>query len=246
MSANLPMIQMTNVNKFFGPLHVLKDVNLAVAPGEVVVIIGPSGSGKSTLLRTINSLEKIDSGQILVDGRPVGATDLTQLRSQIGLVFQRFNLFPHKTALENIIEAPLIVKKVPRDEAIAQAERLLAKVGLSDKRDVYPAKLSGGQQQRVAIARALAMQPKIMLFDEPTSALDPELVGEVLAVMKELAQEGMTMVVVTHEMGFAREVAHRVIVMDEGRIIEEGHPEEIFQHPRQERTRSFLSRVLRH
>lgn len=246
MSANLPMIQMTNVNKFFGPLHVLKDVNLAVAPGEVVVIIGPSGSGKSTLLRTINSLEKIDSGQILVDGQPVGATDLTQLRSKIGLVFQRFNLFPHKTALENIIEAPLIVKKVPRGEAIAQAERLLAKVGLSDKRDVYPAKLSGGQQQRVAIARALAMQPKIMLFDEPTSALDPELVGEVLAVMKELAQEGMTMVVVTHEMGFAREVAHRVIVMDEGRIIEEGHPEEIFQHPRQERTRSFLSRVLRH
>ncbi|MCL4426575.1 MAG: amino acid ABC transporter ATP-binding protein [Firmicutes bacterium] len=249
------MIRMNDLNKSFGQLHVLKNINLSVSAGEVVVIIGPSGSGKSTLLRTINQLEKIDSGQIYVDGVLVsqggnlsttaGSREICELRSQIGMVFQRFNLFPHKTALENVIEAPLVVKKIARSEAIAQAERLLAKVGLSDKRDTYPAKLSGGQQQRVAIARALAMHPKIMLFDEPTSALDPELVGEVLEVMKELAREGMTMAVVTHEMGFAREVAHRVVVMDEGQIIEEGHPDEIFQHPRQERTRSFLRRILR-
>lgn len=255
MSSAQPMIRMNDLNKSFGQLHVLKNINLSVSAGEVVVIIGPSGSGKSTLLRTINQLEKIDSGQIYVDGVLVsqggnlsttaGSREICELRSQIGMVFQRFNLFPHKTALENVIEAPLVVKKIARSEAIAQAERLLAKVGLSDKRDTYPAKLSGGQQQRVAIARALAMHPKIMLFDEPTSALDPELVGEVLEVMKELAREGMTMAVVTHEMGFAREVAHRVVVMDEGQIIEEGHPDEIFQHPRQERTRSFLRRILR-
>ncbi|MCL5038571.1 MAG: amino acid ABC transporter ATP-binding protein, partial [Firmicutes bacterium] len=195
------MIRMNDLNKSFGQLHVLKNINLSVSAGEVVVIIGPSGSGKSTLLRTINQLEKIDSGQIYVDGVLVsqggnlsttaGSREICELRSQIGMVFQRFNLFPHKTALENVIEAPLVVKKIARSEAIAQAERLLAKVGLSDKRDTYPAKLSGGQQQRVAIARALAMHPKIMLFDEPTSALDPELVGEVLEVMKELAREGM-------------------------------------------------------
>ncbi|MGE5589799.1 MAG: amino acid ABC transporter ATP-binding protein [Bacillota bacterium] len=250
------MIDIRSINKHFGHLHVLKDVSLIVRPGEVVVVIGPSGSGKSTLLRCINYLEKIQDGQILIEGEPIGLRQLggrtvpdteaniNRLRQKIGMVFQRFNLFPHMTALGNIIEAPIHVKKMPRPEAERLGEELLAKVGLADKRNVYPGQLSGGQQQRVAIARALAMQPDIMLFDEPTSALDPELVGEVLAVMKQLAREGMTMVVVTHEMGFAREVGDRVLFMDGGAVLEEGEPEQIFAHPRHQRTREFLGKIL--
>lgn len=256
VAGSRPMIEVIKVNKHFGRLHVLRDVDLKVSPGEVVVVIGPSGSGKSTLLRCINYLERIESGRIYIDGELIGQREvngrlvedrqenINRMRAQIGLVFQRFNLFPHMTALGNIIEAPMIVKKMPRAAAEEKAMALLRKVGLEDKRDSYPAKLSGGQQQRVAIARALAMEPKIMLFDEATSALDPELVGEVLAVMKQLAREGMTMVVVTHEMGFAREVADRVIFMDEGRIMEEGTPEEIFGRPSNERTRTFLRQIL--
>ncbi len=247
-----PIIRVRNLHKYFGKLHVLKDVSFDVAPQEVVVIIGRSGSGKSTLLRCINRLEEPTSGEIIVDGIHIPAGHpsrehrrlVQQVRVRTGMVFQEFNLFPHKTALENVIEGPVAVKKMPLDQAVAIGERLLAKVGLSDKRNEYPIRLSGGQKQRVAIARALAMEPKVMLFDEPTSALDPELIGEVLDVMKELAREGMTMLVVTHEMGFAREVGDRVIFMDEGAIVEEAPPEVMFKSPRDPRTRDFLSRIL--
>ena len=250
------MITLKNIHKSFGALEVLKDVSVSIEKGEVLVIIGPSGSGKSTLLRCINHLEAINQGEILVNDRritrkvpgqanfDVPLKDIYRLREKIGMVFQRFNLFPHMRAIQNITEAPIHVRGVKREEAEARARALLAKVGLSDKENAYPAHLSGGQQQRLAIARALAMEPDIMLFDEPTSALDPELVGEVLTVMKDLAREGMTMAVVTHEMGFARDVADRVIFMDEGRIIEEGTPEAIFGAPTQERTRTFLRKIL--
>ncbi len=238
------IVEMQDIHKSFGPVQVLKGFSLSLAEGEKVVIIGPSGSGKSTVLRCLNQLESIHSGRIMFDGSPVDQkTDLCALRTQIGMVFQRFNLFPHKTVLENIIEAPLIVKKMLRAEAEASGLKLLEKVGLSDKKSAFPRELSGGQQQRVAIARALAMSPRILLFDEPTSALDPELVGEVLLTMRELADEGMTMVVVTHEMAFAREVADRVIFMDHGTIIEEGPPEMLFENPVQERTQAFLKRI---
>ena len=238
------IVEMKHVYKSFGPVEVLKDFNLQLLEGEKVVIIGPSGSGKSTVLRCINRLETIQSGTICFESQEINAqSNLCALRTHIGMVFQRFNLFPHKTALENIMEAPLIVKKMPLADAEKIAGELLERVGLADKRDSYPRELSGGQQQRVAIARALAMSPKIMLFDEPTSALDPELVGEVLGVMKDLAREGMTMVVVTHEMAFAREVADRVIFMDQGIIMEEGTPAGIFETPTQERTQLFLKRI---
>lgn len=238
------IVEMQDIHKSFGPVQVLKGFSLSLAEGEKVVIIGPSGSGKSTVLRCLNQLESIHSGRIMFDGSPIDQkTDLCALRTQIGMVFQRFNLFPHKTVLENIIEAPLIVKKMLRAEAEASGLKLLEKVGLSDKKSAFPRELSGGQQQRVAIARALAMSPRILLFDEPTSALDPELVGEVLLTMRELADEGMTMVVVTHEMAFAREVADRVIFMDHGAIIEEGPPEMLFENPVQERTQAFLKRI---
>jgi polar amino acid transport system ATP-binding protein len=249
------IVKFEKVNKFFGELHVLQDIDLEVCKNEVVVIIGPSGSGKSTLLRSINHLESIDSGHIFVYGRMIGyyekngqlheesEKNIARQRAEIGMVFQRFNLFQHQTVLENIIEAPLNVRRIPRKQAEAEAEKLLARVGLSDKRDQYPRQLSGGQQQRVAIARALAMKPGLMLFDEPTSALDPEMIGEVLDVMKELAKE-MTMLVVSHEMGFARAAADRILFMDEGRIIEDTTPEELFANPREERTRSFLSKIL--
>jgi ABC-type polar amino acid transport system ATPase subunit len=238
------IVEMKEIYKSFGPVEVLKGFNLNLREGEKVVIIGPSGSGKSTVLRCINQLESIQSGLIHFEGSEINEkANLCALRTQIGMVFQRFNLFPHKTVLENIIEAPLIVKNIPKAEAQTIGLKLLEKVGLSDKKDAYPRELSGGQQQRVAIARALAMSPKIMLFDEPTSALDPELVGEVLLTMRELADEGMTMVVVTHEMAFAREVADRVIFMDQGVIVEEGPPQAIFENPTQERTKSFLKRI---
>jgi ABC-type polar amino acid transport system ATPase subunit len=241
---NSHIIEMDNISKAFGQVEVLRSFNLRLHYGEKVVIIGPSGSGKSTVLRCINRLEPIQGGIIRFEGEELTArTNLCSLRAKIGMVFQRFNLFPHKTVLENIIEAPLIVKKMTGKEAEAIGERLLDRVGLSDKRDSYPRELSGGQQQRVAIARALAMSPTIMLFDEPTSALDPELVGEVLQVMKDLAAEGMTMVVVTHEMGFAREVADRVIFMDQGMIVEEGSPQAIFETPGHDRTKLFLKRI---
>jgi len=252
-----PMVKAERVQQSFGRLHVLKGVSLEVAPGEVVCMIGPSGSGKSTFLRCINHLEKIDAGRLWVDGELVGYrqvgdklyeqrdADICRDRAEIGMVFQRFNLFGHMTALENVIEAPVHVKKVRKREAGEQARALLARVGLADKVDSYPAQLSGGQQQRVAIARALAMKPKLMLFDEPTSALDPELVGEVLDVMKGLALDfKTTMIVVTHEMGFAREAADRVLMMDDGRIIEEGTPQHFFDDPREERTKQFLSAIL--
>ncbi|HCH6765767.1 TPA: amino acid ABC transporter ATP-binding protein [Serratia marcescens] len=240
------MIRVHNLQKQFGESHVLRGISCQIAANEVVCVIGPSGSGKSTFLRCINALETLSGGEIEVNGFAVHdqKTDLNKMRESVGMVFQRFNLFPHMTVLENIIMAPVSVKKQPRAEAIAQAEQLLLKVGLLDKIDAYPNSLSGGQQQRVAIARALAMEPKIMLFDEPTSALDPELVGEVLAVMKSLAFEGMTMVVVTHEMGFAREVADRVLFIDQGIIQEEGQPQQIFSHPSNPRTQAFLSKVL--
>lgn len=240
------MIRVVNLHKSFGQLHVLRGVNFSVAPSEVVCVIGPSGSGKSTLLRCINQLEKADSGHIYIDNEELThpKTDINKIRQQVGMVFQLFNLFPHKTTLENITLAPIKIKGLDRHDAEKLAMELLGKVGLTDKAHVYPNKLSGGQKQRVAIARALAMQPKVMLFDEPTSALDPEMVGEVLAVMQDLAVEGMTMVVVTHEMGFAREVGDRVVFMDEGVIMEEGTPEEIFNNPRNPRTRAFLSKVL--
>ncbi len=240
------MIVANNVHKAFGPLQVLRGIDLQVKEQEVVVIIGPSGSGKSTFLRCLNLLEEPTSGVITIDGMCVTdkTADINRIRQNVGMVFQRFNLFPHKTALENITLSPLKVKGIPLQEANAIAKDLLAKVGLSDKETSYPDQLSGGQQQRVAIARALAMKPKVMLFDEPTSALDPEMVGEVLTVMKDLAREGMTMVVVTHEMGFAREVGDRVLFIDEGRVVEEGTPEQIFGNPQNERTRAFLNKIL--
>ncbi|HOQ08927.1 MAG TPA: amino acid ABC transporter ATP-binding protein [Syntrophomonadaceae bacterium] len=240
------MIKIVDVYKSFGKLEVLKGINFSVAPREVVCVIGPSGSGKSTLLRCINQLEKVDRGHIYIDGEEVTnpKVDINAIRQQVGMVFQLFNLFPHKTTLENITMAPVKIKGVDKEQAVEQAMELLRKVGLVDKAHVYPNKLSGGQKQRVAIARALAMQPKVMLFDEPTSALDPEMVGEVLTVMKDLATEGMTMVVVTHEMGFAREVGDRVVFMDEGMIVEEGTPSQIFDNPQNPRTQSFLSKVL--
>ena len=251
-----PMVKAEGVHKRFGRLEVLKGIDLEVQPGEVTVMLGPSGSGKSTLLRCINHLEKINAGRLSVDGHLVGYrersdklyelrdNEVAEARAEIGMVFQRFNLFPHMTALGNVIEAPIKVRDVPRREAVARGRELLGQVGLAEKADAYPAQLSGGQQQRVAIARALAMEPKLMLFDEPTSALDPELVGEVLDAMKKLAENGMTMSVVTHEMGFAREVGSHLVFMDEGVVVEEGRPTEVFANPRHERTRSFLSRIL--
>ncbi|OLD29890.1 MAG: polar amino acid ABC transporter ATP-binding protein [Candidatus Rokubacteria bacterium 13_1_20CM_4_68_9] len=241
-------IEFRQVNKWFGKLHVLSDVTLGVAPGEVVVVCGPSGSGKSTLIRCVNSLERIQDGDIVVLGESITSThvNLTRLRTQVGMVFQSFNLFPHMTALENIMLAPMKVRNVPRDEAEKTARALLARVGIPEKAGNYPANLSGGQQQRVAIARALAMQPKIMLFDEPTSALDPEMINEVLEVMTDLAKSGMTMMVVTHEMGFARRVAHRVIFMDGGQVVEEADPQTFFASPRSDRSRQFLSKILSH
>jgi polar amino acid transport system ATP-binding protein len=250
------VVRATGVEKRFGRLEVLKGVDLEVARGEVVCVIGPSGSGKSTFLRCINHLEKIDGGRIEVNGHLIGYRErggklvedseknIARQRAEIGIVFQRFNLFPHMTALENIVEAPIRVRGVPKQEAIETAEALLERVGLVAKRDAYPGKLSGGQQQRVAIARALAMSPSLMLFDEATSALDPEMIGEVLDVMKQLAREGMTMIVVTHEMGFAREAADRVAMMDEGRIVEEAQPSAFFSSPSEERTQQFLSKIL--
>lgn len=239
------MISIKNLHKSFGKLHVLKGVDLEVAEKEVVVVIGPSGSGKSTLLRCINYLEEPTEGLITVDQIPLdNVQNINKVREETGMVFQRFNLFPHMTVLQNLMLAPMKVRKVSGKEAEATALELLEKVGLADKAKVYPEKLSGGQQQRVAIARALAMKPKVMLFDEPTSALDPELVGEVLDVMKDLAKSGMTMVVVTHEMGFAREVGDRVVFMDGGRIVEEGTPDAIFTNAQEERTRTFLSKIL--
>ena len=251
------IIDAQDIQKSFGELQILKGISLQVRRGEVVVLIGASGSGKTTFIRCINLLEDIQGGRIRVNGRAMGYRErvdgslvrdsernIARQRRDIGMVFQRFNLFPHMTALENIIEAPIQVLGVPRAKALEQARGLLARVGLADKASHYPSMLSGGQQQRVAIARALAMKPQAMLFDEPTSALDPETVGEVLQVMKELAEEGMTMVVVTHEMGFAREVADRVVVLDQGELIEQGTPEQIFSHPSHPRTRAFLSRVL--
>ncbi|WP_448383803.1 amino acid ABC transporter ATP-binding protein [Desulfosoma sp.] len=242
------MILFRGVNKWFGPLHVLKDIDFTVDSGEVVVVCGPSGSGKSTMIRCINKLEPIQKGTIVVDGMDLSdpKTDITKLRAEIGFVFQQFNLYPHMTALENITLAPMKVRKMSRREAEDIALEILDKVGIREKAHHYPAQLSGGQQQRVAIARGLAMRPKIMLFDEPTSALDPEMINEVLDVMKNLAKEGMTMVVVTHEMGFAREVAHRVVFMDEGRLIESAPPAEFFSNPQNERTRLFLSKILTH
>ncbi len=242
------MIKFRAVNKWFGPLHVLNNVDLEIKHGEVVVVCGPSGSGKSTLIRCINKLEPIQGGDIVVDGMSLSdsKTDITRLRAEVGMVFQQFNLYPHKTALQNIILAPMKVRKQPRAKAEEIAKDLMAKVGIPDKLQSYPAQLSGGQQQRVAIARALAMQPKIMLFDEPTSALDPEMINEVLDVMANLAREGMTMIVVTHEMGFAKKVSTRIIFMDEGKIIEEGTPDTFFSQPKNERTRTFLSKILTH
>jgi polar amino acid transport system ATP-binding protein len=249
------MVRIEKLCKSFGSLEVLRDIDMQVQPGEVVVLIGASGSGKTTLLRCVNYLEAPTRGRLWVAGeemsivdalgrcRPLPEATLNRRRGQIGMVFQRFNLFPHMTAMQNVSLAPAIVKKMSRPEADGIAEQLLAKVGLSDKKHVYPSKLSGGQQQRVAIARALAMNPKLMLFDEPTSALDPELVGEVLDTMKQLAEEGMTMIVVTHEMRFAREAGDRILFLHQGKILEEGTPEQMFDHPREERTRAFLSRV---
>ncbi len=240
------MIKIEGLHKHFGRLHVLRGIDLEVSQGEVVVVIGPSGSGKSTLLRCINRLEVPSAGTVSVAGEPVpaGGRALDHMREELGMVFQRFNLFPHMTALRNVAIGPMKVRGLSAAKAHELGMGVLTKVGLADKAQAYPAHLSGGQQQRVAIARALAMEPKAMLFDEPTSALDPELVGEVLEVMKALAREGMTMMVVTHEMGFAREVANRVIFMDEGRMIEAGPPEQIFREPREERTKSFLRKVL--
>ncbi|MBQ1336245.1 MAG: amino acid ABC transporter ATP-binding protein [Selenomonadaceae bacterium] len=239
------MIEIENLHKSFGEAHILKGIDLSIAAQEVVVIIGPSGSGKSTLLRCMNYLEEPTEGKITVDGIELsGEANINKVRTEVGMVFQRFNLFPHMTVLDNITLAPQKVRKMARNEAETLAHELLGKVGLADKADAYPEQLSGGQQQRVAIARALAMRPKVMLFDEPTSALDPEMVGEVLDVMRNLAESGMTMVVVTHEMGFAREVGDRLLFVDEGRIIEQGTPKEVFEHPREERTKLFLSKVL--
>ena len=239
------MIDIENLRKSFGDVEVLKGINLTIKEKEVVVIIGPSGSGKSTLLRCMNYLEEPTSGEVSVDGIVLdGEANINKVREEVGMVFQRFNLFPHMTVLDNIMLAPIKVRHITKAEAEDTARKLLARVGLADKADAYPSQLSGGQQQRVAIARALAMKPKVMLFDEPTSALDPEMVGEVLDVMRKLAEEGMTMVIVTHEMGFAREVGDRLLFVDDGRIIEQGDPKEVFEHPQEERTRLFLSKVL--
>jgi len=240
------MVEMQGVTKYFGTLKALNNVSLDVYDGEKVVIIGPSGSGKSTLLRSVNRLEEINAGKILVDGFDLydASVDINKVREEVGMVFQQFNVFPHKTVLQNLTLAQLVVRKRSKDEAEKIAFSLLDKVGIRDKADVYPTKLSGGQQQRVAIARALAMQPKLMLFDEPTSALDPEMIGEVLDVMVKLAKEGMTMIVVTHEMGFAREVADRVIFMDYGVILEEGSPEHFFRNPTHERAQQFMRQIL--
>jgi polar amino acid transport system ATP-binding protein len=256
VSADGLVVRAVDVEKRFGRLEVLKGVSLDVAKRETICVIGPSGSGKTTFIRCVNHLEKIDGGRIEVNGHLIGYRErdgnlvedsersIAKQRTQVGMVFQRFNLFPHKTALENVIEAPVHVLGVPRKQAVDEATELLRRVGLLGKRDTYPGKLSGGQQQRVAIARALAMKPALMLFDEPTSALDPEVIGEVLSVMEELAHEGMTMIVVTHEMGFARVAADRVVMMDDGRIIEEGTPERLFDEPEHARTRQFLSKIL--
>lgn len=240
------MIKIEKLNKSFGDKHILKDIDLEIKDGELISLIGPSGSGKSTLLRCINYLEVPESGDIYFDGQNIGESidEIDKIREQMGMVFQQFQLFPHKTVLENISMAPILTGKYKEEEANLEAEKLLDRMGLSDKRDVYPDSLSGGQKQRVAIARALIMNPKLMLFDEVTSALDPEMVGEVLDVMKELSEEGMTMVVVTHEMGFARQVADRIVFMSEGRIVEEGSPAEIFDNTKEERTKDFLARVL--
>ena len=242
------MIELANVQKSFGSNHVIKGFSASVTKGEVVCIIGPSGSGKSTILRCINGLEQYESGTIDIDGVRVDRRkrSIGQIRTQVSMVFQRFNLFPHRTALENVIEGPIYVKKEPREDAARRGRNLLARVGLADKEQAYPGALSGGQQQRVAIARALAMAPKAILFDEPTSSLDPELVGEVLAVMRSLAEDGMTMVVVTHEMAFARHVADRMIFMDHGRIVEDRDTQAFFAEPHSERAREFLSRILQH
>jgi polar amino acid transport system ATP-binding protein len=240
------MIKIENLHKSYGGLHVLKDINMSVYESEVVCLVGASGSGKSTLLRCLNFLEKRENGRISIRGEEISPEthNINTVRQTVGMVFQHFNLFPHKTVLENVIEAPIMVKKISKDQAIADAKALLQKVGLEDKANVYPSKLSGGQKQRVAIARSLAMKPDIMLFDEPTSALDPQLVGEVLATMKELADEGMTMVVVTHEMGFAREVADWIVYMDDGRIIERNRPNEFFDYPKEQRTKEFLQATM--
>lgn len=241
------MIKVQGVNKFFGPLHVLKDINLNVDSGEKVVVIGPSGSGKSTLIRCMNLLETPSTGQIVVDGVEITApkAPITKVRESVAMVFQQFNLYPHKTVLENLTLAPTLIKKISRDEASESGLAFLERVGLREKADSYPAQLSGGQQQRVAIARALNMRPTVMLFDEPTSALDPEMIQEVLDVMVDLAKEGITMVVVTHEMGFAKQVADQVIFMDGGTILEKGSPEHFFTNPEHDRTKLFLSRILR-
>jgi len=240
------MIRFQGVHKWFGTLHVLNDIDFTVKQGETVVVCGPSGSGKSTLIRTINKLEPIQKGTLVVDGRDMSdpGTDITRLRAEIGFVFQQFNLYPHLSTLRNITLAPIKIRRLSRKDAEEQAMALLERVGLAEKRDAYPAQLSGGQQQRVAIARALAMKPRIMLFDEPTSALDPEMIGEVLQVMKGLAHTGMTLVVVTHEMGFAREVSDRITFMDYGKILEEAKPEEFFRNPRHERAKEFLKEIL--
>ncbi len=247
-AAGSPLVVLSGVNKHFGQLHVLKDIDLAIDRGEVVVVIGPSGSGKSTLCRTINRLETIDSGTITIDGKPLPAEgrELAQLRAKVGMVFQSFNLFAHKTVIQNVLLGPVKVKGVKRAAAESRGRELLDRVGIGNQADKYPAQLSGGQQQRVAIARALAMDPTVMLFDEPTSALDPEMINEVLDVMTSLAESGMTMVVVTHEMGFARRAAHRVVFMDDGRIIEQAPPETFFTSPESARTQDFLSKILSH
>jgi polar amino acid transport system ATP-binding protein len=251
-----PMVEAVNVHKHFGRNEVLKGITLSVAPGEVMVLLGPSGSGKSTFLRCINHLERVDAGELRVDGSLVGyreakgkiheqkESEIATDRTHIGMVFQRFNLFPHMTAIQNITEAPTRVKKVPKKQATEEARELLEQVGLLDRADAYPNQLSGGQQQRIAIARALAMKPKLMLFDEPTSALDPELVGDVLDVMRQLAHDGMTMVCVTHEIGFAREVGDQLVFMDEGVVVESGDPSDVIANPQHERTKGFLSKVL--
>jgi polar amino acid transport system ATP-binding protein len=256
VSTREPLVRAEGVRKSFGPVEVLCGIDLEVQQGEVLCVIGPSGSGKSTFIRCINHLEKIDGGRLLVDGHLVGyrrvgtklhemrESEIAKRREDVGMVFQQFNLFPHMTALQNLVEAPVRVKGMPKGEANEMGRALLKQVGLADKEKAYPAQLSGGQQQRVAIARALAMQPKLMLFDEPTSALDPELVGEVLDVMKQLAKEGMTMVVVTHEMGFAREVADQLVFMDAGVVVESGDPREVLANPKHDRTKAFLSKVL--
>ncbi|MER6911951.1 amino acid ABC transporter ATP-binding protein [Streptomyces sp. NPDC000594] len=243
-----PLIELRGVNKHYGQLHVLQDIDLAVGRGEVVVVIGPSGSGKSTLCRTMNRLEAVESGDILIDGKPLPdeGKGLAALRADVGMVFQSFNLFAHRTVLDNVSLAPIKVRGRKKDEATRRSRELLDRVGLLSQAEKYPAQLSGGQQQRVAIARALAMDPKVMLFDEPTSALDPEMINEVLEVMLQLARDGMTMVVVTHEMGFARSAANRVVFMADGRIIEDRSPEDFFTHPETDRARDFLSKILKH